>query len=351
MKKFNFNHQNNIVDSPDTRNVIDKDLDHQDSNNTTNLDSKLQNDHGHLECEKILPFINVGNDCDDANVSQVESPNKFFNNGTRNVNLSPKRQLYSSQSRKFNLPNNFQLQRNNTLNTATSIIEEEHWVPGFMDLIYVGVIINIEIFFKNCGSSYFSVFALSAGYFFIMFNTRMLFDIYSICFLANDIVHRLLLLFYCLAVYIMALNIGSQQLDIENEATSSYNFGHCSQQQKYTIGFAAAFIVTRTIMIILYSLLIAYPESEEDEELSREEIEAHTRDYKLKLVPLILSCLVMAFSFGDYPKVIIFPLTAFVEMSWDLFIESFLPCSKIPEAKVYQERLGTFFMVDYIYCF
>ena len=63
----------------------------------------------------------------------------------------------------------------------------------------------------------------------------------------------------------------------------------------------------------------------------------------------------MAFSFGYYPKVIIFPLTAFVEMVWDIFIESIIPSKDNPDSKEFQERLGMYFMLFlgegcYYYC-
>lgn len=84
------------------------------------------------------------------------------------------------------------------------------------------------------------------GYFFTMFSTRKIIDEYTICFLANDIVHRLFLMFYSLGVFMMALNISFK------ESLEDPDYGSCVFVRSYLISFASAFLFTRMMMITLY---------------------------------------------------------------------------------------------------
>ena len=133
----------------------------------------------------------------------------------------------------------------------------------------------------------------------------------------------------------MALNISSENGNHDNtdDLSELYHFGECVQVIDYTMGFAAAFVFTRFILLILYLLLWRYS----DEII-------YIEDYKFKIIPLLLSSFVMCFSFGNYPAIIIFPLTVFIETFSEIIIESFFTLVFKPDPKVYQERLGIFIM-------
>ena len=165
------------------------------------------------------------------------------------------------------------------LTLKSSIVEEEKWVQNFMDLIYVAVIYAIELIFNDCGDDI-DVYLITASFFYIMFSTRLQIDVYSICFLANDLMHRLVILVYSCGVYIMAMNIA---ITIGESNSNGYlNYGFCEQNYSYTVGFGSSFIFTRLIMIILYTMQIK--NSYDDESL-----EIYRFDCILKIIPHILA--------------------------------------------------------------
>lgn len=229
-----------------------------------------------------------------------------------------------------------------------SFKDEEPWIAGFIDIIYVATIMNISHFLTNCGA-HFNVWLMAAAYFTIMFMTRMNIDVYSICFMANDIVHRLLFLFYCLGVFIMTLNIAvavhheastaseeGRRLESDSESSSGdLNYlGSCSFEEKYVFGFAAGFVFTRLSIAFLYFLSVSFSHNKD-----------HIREYLIKMIPNVLSAFVMFFIFGGYSPLVIIPMSALVGFLADVLPEPLLEIKFRPQSEALQERLGLFFML------
>jgi hypothetical protein len=156
----------------------------------------------------------------------------------------------------------------NNYNNDNILIEEEKWISGFMDLIYAGVIYNIDCFIHNCGESVFS-YLMSISYFLIMFSSRKLIDIYYISFVESDndsILQRTVLFAYSLGVFMMTLNISTELIDKNNHPYRPrlddtpegviITYGNCMQNFAYNNTFASFFILTRSILIILYVIML-----------------------------------------------------------------------------------------------
>lgn len=126
---------------------------------------------------------------------------------------------------------------------------QNHWVYHFIDIIYVATIYNINHLFTYCGESV-SVYTICSAYFFIMFMSRYMFDVYTSIFKATGTLHTIVFVFYGISVFCMTLNITARPAPFGE--TSDY--GTCTKVNEYDSGFAAGFLFSRLLIFALYML-------------------------------------------------------------------------------------------------
>jgi hypothetical protein len=151
------------------------------------------------------------------------------------------------------------------------IIHESHqqikWTLLFLDLMYVGVIYNVDYILVYCGSENNPlVFFVAFCYFAVMFNTRYSMDFYSSSFISllqpndsfpllqNDVFHRAIFVIYGLGIYLSTINISE---DVEADATSG-DFGNCNFNSQYTNGFTIGFIISRMTILFWNAVIVFY---------------------------------------------------------------------------------------------
>lgn len=195
--------------------------------------------------------------------------------------------------------------------------DENVWVFHFLDIIYVATIYNISHLMSYCGEDY-KVFTIAAAYFAMMFHSRTLFDIFTSMFNAKGIFHTILFMFYGCSVFVMTLNITFVTSYHHEDA----QFGHCEQHADYNTAFAAAFIITRLLLFVLYGLYcvvfgnqdIEVPEngasshgSITSAKYSAEEMASNKKKaFVWKLFPLLLSSGVMISIFYGHDAVTVY---------------------------------------------
>lgn len=191
-----------------------------------------------------------------------------------------------------------------------------------------------------------------------------------------------------------------------NATNSAHQFGTCHQVEHYDFGFAISFLFTRCLVFLLFILYctifhkvkasndaphgrtmsthsaVELPSMSVDRTVSinknhkqhsgtqnkqtgdqttsptaRSTVStaavqedphyAHMRKvFVWKIVPLILSSLVMLFTFGNYSTVIIFPLVAGIEFCGDIIPELLINMQGLkPDRHNLEERLGLMFML------
>jgi hypothetical protein len=166
--------------------------------------------------------------------------------------------------------------------------------------LYVAAIFNINHLINVCGDGTSRVQVFAACIFTILFNSRYLFDVYCIMFYAVDLVHRSLFLAFNLGVFIMTLNIKftpnvaghralSEAADDEgsygSDSSDNFTIGHCTINGTYIYGFAAGYLLTRLVLLLLYSTLIYFARVNQERNAML--------TYCSKTVPLVLGCVVM----------------------------------------------------------
>jgi hypothetical protein len=147
------------------------------------------------------------------------------------------------------------------------VVLEHAWIFQFIDIIYVGTIFKLSHLIGNCGRGI-DVYMLTFSYFAIMFSTRQSFDVYTCISGANGILHLIAFCFYGIGVFIMTVNISSHskyeslsaECSGEHAFASSYasgvqvTYGSCERSINYDIAFAAAFLFTRFVLVVMYGL-------------------------------------------------------------------------------------------------
>lgn len=119
--------------------------------------------------------------------------------------------------------------------------------------------INVGHVLEACGSNSDSV-SSAFTIFLIMFISRYSIDEYSNRFFSDDVFHRLVYFLYTFGVFIMTLNISSEDNASDGSGhrvlvESSSDLGNCNIHSDYSIGFFAGFIVTRISLVALYSMV------------------------------------------------------------------------------------------------
>jgi hypothetical protein len=158
------------------------------------------------------------------------------------------------------------------------------WFNAFIDLIYVMVVFKVDDILIHCAkqpnrevnlTASFNVFLISISFFTIMFFTRYQMDHYSCSFmqltkkrtyplLQSDFFHRIIIVFYGLGTFIMTMNIVLLEYPEESLKNDSdvqnnpQNVGACHFHYGYSVGFAAGFLMTRGIMIIVYLCIMLF---------------------------------------------------------------------------------------------
>eukprot|EP01032_Pedospumella_encystans_P001736 gene1736-2024_t len=142
------------------------------------------------------------------------------------------------------------------------VVSDHAWIFQFIDIIYVGTITEISRIIEECGTGK-DVYLLCAAYFVIMFNTRSAFDVYACISGAKGIALILAFAFYGIGVFIMTINVAVNQGEEEEHPVEAAPTGslypyttynaqlgseHCTISYDYNIAFAAAFLLTRTIL-------------------------------------------------------------------------------------------------------
>lgn len=217
----------------------------------------------------------------------------------------------------FNLNNFFQVADEDDHHEG-----HNHWVYHFMDVIYVATIYNISHLMSYCGED-FDVYQIGLAYFFILFQSRTLFDTFTSIFKAGGVLHTIVFMFYGAAVFVMTLNIAFY---VQSEATGppqNTNFGNCVQDDDYNTSFAYGFLITRILLFILYGLYYFIFEVQKSHisdiasVTTSAKVQAQEKDEKAKimrnsafwkLIPLVLSCIVMIFIFYGYSAIYIYSI-------------------------------------------
>ena len=248
---------------------------------------------------------------------------------------------------------------------------EEPWINGFVDLIYVAMIMKISELLFKCGN-FVDVWIMAAVYFALMFMTRHNIDMFSICMKGTDIHHRLVFMLYCLGTFLMTLNIaqthigehgsedhvsygdhdsyGSHETSSSHDTSSSHasgshhrllftsdgvNYlGDCHFENNYVYSFAAGFVFTRFALVVLYMISI-----------NRSHNKEHVTQHILKAVPCVCSLIVMSCCFGGLSPYVCYSVAGLVEMVVTMVPQLFVTVHDIPVPEVIQERLGLFFML------
>lgn len=148
------------------------------------------------------------------------------------------------------------------------VVSDHAWIFQFIDIIYVGTITEISRIIEECGTGK-DVYLLCAAYFVIMFNTRSAFDVYACISGVKGIALILAFAFYGIGVFIMTINVAVNANEEDGHtpmptalhnaySDASYNSKlgseHCTISYDYNIAFAAAFLFTRTILVVMYLL-------------------------------------------------------------------------------------------------
>lgn len=305
-----------------------------------------------------------------------------------------------------------------------SMTLDHAWIFQFVDIIYVATIFRISHLLEECESEA-KVYMMCFSYFVIMFSTRSAFDVYTCISGANGILHLIVFCLYGLGVFIMTINISPQDKEVDgtdemhSEAATEgssgsdnmHGFGTCESNYNYDLAFAAAFIFTRVVLMIMYGLYFRvfhesnvvgyapkldkshvtdFARTSDVEQVVRESLAARasrimssdlehhpaielsrpsamfetaadatresvverhfTRVWLLKVLPVIVSSLVMLAAVFGAPMIAVLPIAGLVEFTGD-----FLPSFFIKKAADWrelsahrhlaQERLGLFFML------
>lgn len=219
------------------------------------------------------------------------------------------------------------------------------WIFNFVDIIYVGVISSIGQVFEQCGNNH-KVFLMAASYLGIMFTTRYQFDQYASTFCttktenSREVLRIILMLFYLVAIYSMALNIAFDE--VEADSTDVGHFGTCAQNSAYAMIFAISFLFSRIAIIILY-----WTKFRDERYSSNPDF---TVLFRRKFVPTICGCIVMLTTFVGVSPLLVFNIVAFCELWGEFFGEAMVRVSSgglalMPDPEYLQERLGLFFML------
>jgi hypothetical protein len=289
--------------------------------------------------------------------------------------------------------------------------EIEHaWIFQFVDIVYVATIYNISHLIELCGPSTY-VYVVCFAYFVIMFSSRLAFDEYICISRAKGILHLIAFCAYGAGVFVMTVNIYAKPTEDEahsssgatehHENNSHSDYGTCQRSDKYDIGFAAAFIFTRFVLVVMYILYFyVFHQSNRLEHIVNEDVQMSTmssstdnrpsedgtenpinmarkqsgtlaveglRGYygedrgtiveqhfssivTVKILPAVLSSLVMLGMFFKTSPAIILPIVAAIE-----FCGGFLPSLTITDPEKWRklslhrhfalERLGLYFML------
>ena len=138
--------------------------------------------------------------------------------------------------------------------------EEESWIALFIDLVYVAMFINVGHVLNACGSNYQTASA-SFAIFLVMFISRFSIDEYANRFFGDDIFHRIVYYVYTFGVFIMTLNIVSEDFEKSDHRrleVAHSDLGNCEVRDDYATGFAAGFIITRASLVMLYAMISLY---------------------------------------------------------------------------------------------
>lgn len=169
---------------------------------------------------------------------------------------------------------------------------------GFIDLLYVAAMLNLNDLFNECDRFNHDVLFYSVGIYFILFTTRYHFDTYAIMLYATDPLHRIFYTIIILGICIMIFNIiptshETVEKDTDDHGSSSSNgftCGDCTISQESITGFAAGFIISRISLIGMYSFG-AYS--------SR--VRQRTDQFAffmIKLTPLVIGAIIMMTNLG-----------------------------------------------------
>lgn len=213
---------------------------------------------------------------------------------------------------------------------------EHSWLFHLIDIIYVATMYRINVSLSACGDI-FDVYLLTAAYFIIMFLTRLSFDQYKCTFQAKGIIHTFVFLLYCTAVFIMTLNIGFHYGDDDGDG----GFGeHCSRVRLFDSTFGAAFMVSRTILLVLYALYLFLLARRAPLDLEMKQIAL------CKLLPVLMSCGAMVAIFFSADVLVVFPVVAVIELGAHFLPEMLIKVDYVqPDPVHLEERLGLFFML------
>lgn len=328
------------------------------------------------------------------------------------------------------------------LTKGHSMTLDHAWIFQFVDIIYVATIFRISHLLEVCESEA-KVYLMCFSYFVIMFSTRSAFDVYTCISGASGILHLIVFSLYGLGVFIMTVNISPEDQVQSSNSTSTttshavhsvhaaltalssspasggsestdniHGFGSCESNYNYDLAFAAAFIFTRIVIVIMYGLyfkvfhesnvlgyaptldknfnVAEFAHTTDVEQVIRESmaltparmlshdgehngpvelnrpsavfetaagatresvVERHfTRIFLLKVLPVVLSSLVMLAVVAGAPTIAVLPIAGIIEFTGD-----FLPSLLVKKAADWrelsahrhfaQERLGLFFML------
>ncbi|KAJ1396959.1 hypothetical protein B484DRAFT_425111, partial [Ochromonadaceae sp. CCMP2298] len=135
---------------------------------------------------------------------------------------------------------------------------EHAWIFLFVDIIFVATLFKISHLIGVCGKGA-DVYLMAFSYYSLMFSTRQAFDVYTCVSGANGILHVIAFAVYGMGVFIMTVNIASHRVSTTSESHrlllgDAVMYGECERTKEYDIAFAAAFIFTRLVLMVMYAL-------------------------------------------------------------------------------------------------
>lgn len=174
---------------------------------------------------------------------------------------------------------------------------------GFIDLLYVAAMLNLNDLFNECDRFKNDVLFYSVGIYFILFTTRYHFDTYAIMLYATDPLHRIFYTLIILGICIMIFNIiptsyepvGNESVenksdDYHDSSSNGFTCGHCIISHQSITGFAAGYIISRVSLISMYSFGALSSRV-------RQRTDQFTF-FMCKLAPLVISTIIMMTNLG-----------------------------------------------------
>lgn len=133
---------------------------------------------------------------------------------------------------------------------STDTTRSENWIELLIDLFYIAYMLKLTNVFVDCGIGR-NRFIYAASIFLGMYMAKFEMDQYMNKFANEDFVHKVFFTIYSFGIFVMTMNVNSTA----EHATADQM---CPEYQPYSIGFAAGWVITRVILLIMYYAIYHY---------------------------------------------------------------------------------------------